>query len=95
MKAQGILSTPQTLYVSSSFLCVRALTLPCAQLWCWIGPEESRFLAEWLTGEYLWIWLALLVSFAVYGTVTSVLLVPELTPPASARMADPARYAEC
>jgi hypothetical protein len=37
------------------------------QYWCWINPDDG-FLAERITGEYLWLWITLFVSCLLYGT---------------------------
>jgi hypothetical protein len=33
------------------------------QYWCWIGPSHTP---DRIAGEYIWLWSALAVSFALY-----------------------------
>jgi hypothetical protein len=36
---------------------------PLVQYWCWI---RTRYTPERIAGEYIWLWLALAASFAMY-----------------------------
>jgi hypothetical protein len=34
--------------------------------WCWIGGKGDRYLIDKIMGEYLWMWITLLLSILVY-----------------------------
>lgn len=48
-----------------SLIAVHAVFILLPQFWCWIG-NGSRYNAERLTGEYVWMWIALSVSLLMY-----------------------------
>ncbi|EIN11603.1 hypothetical protein PUNSTDRAFT_131762, partial [Punctularia strigosozonata HHB-11173 SS5] len=34
--------------------------------WCWIGGKGNQYIVDKLVGEYLWMWLTLIISLVAY-----------------------------